>query len=65
MQVGTISLEDSVILVTRKSDISIKDMIHYLDTKTIPQNIFHFIEKSNFVAQSYKDDMKKCRLLPH
>ena len=63
LQEGNITLSDSVKLITRKSDISIKDMTQYLDTKIIDKNILDTILSSDFIAQSYKDDIGKCKII--
>jgi MOSC domain-containing protein YiiM len=63
LQEGNISLQDSVELIERKSDLSIKDMTQYLETKTIKKNILDTILQANFIAQSYKDDISKATII--
>ena len=63
LQEGNISLNDSVRLIERKSSISIKDMTHYLDSKTIEKNILDMILVADFVAQSYKNDISKATVI--
>ena len=60
---GKIALNDKVELKERKSDISIKDMTYYLETKTIEKNILDTVLKADFIAQSYKDDILKCKVV--
>jgi MOSC domain-containing protein YiiM len=62
LQEGNISLNDSVTLIERKSDISIKEMTYYLDTKIIDKNTLDTILAADFIAQSYKDDILKCKI---
>lgn len=63
VQEGNIFLNDSVKLVERKSAISIKDMGRYLNEKTINKNIFETLQQSEFVAQSYKNDILRITII--
>ncbi len=63
LQEGSIKLQDDMKLLTRKSDISLKEMTHYLETKIIEKDIFDQLLDADFVAQSYKDDIKKCKIV--
>lgn len=63
LQEGNIKLNDSVKLEKRKSDITIQEMTQYLETKTIEKNILDTILAADFIAQSYKDDIQKCKIV--
>jgi len=63
LQEGNIALNDSIQLMERKSDISIKDMSKYLDKNTIKRDIFKTLQQSEFVAQSYKNDILKATMI--
>jgi len=63
LQEGSIKLQDNMMLLTKKSNISIKEMTQYLESKIIDKNIFDELLDADFVAQSYKDDIKKCKIV--
>ncbi len=63
LQEGNIKLNDIVKLEKRKSDITIQEMTQYLETKTIEKNILDTILAADFIAQSYKDDIQKCKIV--
>jgi len=63
LQEGSITLQDNMTLLTRKSDISIKEMTQYLESKMIAKDIFNKLLDADFVAHSYKDDIKKCKIV--
>lgn len=59
LQEGNISVGDTLVLTNRNSNITIKDMTKYLESKDIPEEKYQFLQSSDFVAQSYKNDIKK------
>lgn len=63
LQEGTIRLNDSVKLITKNSNVSIQDMTKYLEIKEIDKNILEILQKADFVAKSYKEDISKAIII--